>query len=111
MLLNRVLSDKGKLPEACRAPSARAVQNVSEQSTPAKAKPDESSGFEGIVRRLTGAIPGAFTSVSDADDCKKGEVGLAEHTPVSPGSFGVFASSYGMPRICVERLYYLHDQP
>lgn len=72
-MLNRVLSDKTKLPTAC-IPGPSGVQNVSAQRQ--AAKPTESGGLRGIARRLTGAVPGAFNTLNAPHDTKKGAVNI-----------------------------------
>lgn len=68
VLLNRVLSDKAKLPPACRAPPVK-VQNVSAEAK--LSKPEEDRSIGSLVRRITGAIPGALSSLNPAHASKK----------------------------------------
>lgn len=74
VLLNRVLSDKAKLPPACRAPPAK-VQNVSAGAK--LTKPEEDRSIGSLVRRITGAIPGALSSLNPAHASKKGALRTA----------------------------------
>lgn len=72
VLLNRVLSDKAKLPPVCRAPTVN-MQSVAALQKTAKAQ-EKGSGIGGLVRRLTGAVPGAFNSISPHPASKKGNI-------------------------------------
>lgn len=74
VLLNRVLSDKAKLPPVCRPPHVN-MQNVAALQKTAKLQ-QEGGGIGGLVRRLTGAVPGAFNSLSPPHDSKKGDCTL-----------------------------------
>lgn len=68
-MLNRVLSDKTKLPAACVPASPSSLQSLSAK---AKTSSEESGGLTNIARRLTGAAPGAFNIVSTSRSSKKG---------------------------------------
>lgn len=70
VLLNRVLSDKAKLPPVCRPPHVN-MESVAALQKTAKSQ-QEGGGIGGLVRRLTGAVPGAFNSISPPHDSKKG---------------------------------------
>lgn len=69
VLLNRVLSDKDKLPTACRAPPSK-MKTASTQEKPANQQAE--GGIGSFVRRLTGAVPGAFNSLNVSHTSKKG---------------------------------------
>lgn len=89
VLLNRVLSDKAKLPPACCAPPAK-VQNVSAEAK--LSKPEEDRSIGSLVRRFTGAIPGALNSLNPAHASKKGALRTG-HCSRSCLSYHMFHSS------------------
>lgn len=69
-MLNRVLSDKTKLPQACVPPMHSKPRNSSSPGNPAPS-PDSSS-FGVLVRRLTGAVPDALHALQ-VYDSRRGE--------------------------------------
>eukprot|EP00752_Nemacystus_decipiens_P003147 g2914.t1 len=71
VLLNRVLSDKTKLPPACLAPpSARAVRRVCTRRK-AKPVPQDESAIGGVVRRITGAVQPVLSRLNTPNPPKK----------------------------------------
>lgn len=69
-MLNRVLSDKRKLPKACVLPVSSKTRNppAPDQVAP----PAESSSLGVLVRRFTGAVPDALSALNSLET-KKGE--------------------------------------
>lgn len=73
VLLNRVLSDKTKLPPACFAPpSTRAVRRVTTRRKAPKPAPRDESAIGGVVRRITGAVQPVLNSLNAPNPPKKG---------------------------------------
>eukprot|EP00903_Cladosiphon_okamuranus_P007563 g7337.t1 len=106
VLLNRVLSDKTKLPPACFAPpSSRAVRRAATRAP--KPVPQDESALGGVVRRITGAVQPVLSSLNDSNPPKK-ELGgvvtqeqcqaLADYLSPSVGG------QYLIPQACLKLL-------
>ncbi|CAM9227382.1 unnamed protein product [Scytosiphon promiscuus] len=73
ILLNRVLSDKAKLPPVCVPPRKETAQEASsqqrrrrrqQQQLRASMPPEDESAVGGLVRRITGAVQPVLSSLS-----------------------------------------------
>lgn len=86
VLLNRVLSDKTKLPPACFAPpSARAERRVSKRRKAAlKPVPQDESAIGDLVRRITGAVQPVLGRFNTPVPPKRGVCVCFCHTSVRP---------------------------
>lgn len=75
-MLNRVLSDKTKLPPVCVAPpTAPAVRRgTTRRNAPAPPPPKDETAIRGLVRRITGAVQPVLGSLNPSHVPKKGKV-------------------------------------
>lgn len=80
ILLNRVLSDKAKLPPVCVPPRKETAHEASsqqrrrrqQQQLRASTPPEDESAVGGLVRRITGAVQPVLSSLSPLHAPKQG---------------------------------------